>query len=119
MQALMLSALAVHTIHLERQIKGNTPIIFRANQVSEPNNNGAPSITLPIRGNTTMELLPDVQVDEDESRNNELEALSDILGNQASNDGPDPSLFGNMSEETLNKAPKTKVKNGTKTKNKS
>lgn len=112
-QALMLSALSVHTIHLERQIQDKTPKIFNYNHTGEPILNNGPIISLPLnKSNTTIELLPTIEVQEDEGRNTEIDNLSDILGSQVqtTNDGPDNSLFGDMTEGTLNKAPKKKKK---------
>ncbi len=113
-QALMLSALTVHTIHLERQIRNEAPTIFQYNTYSPAPNDG-PRVVIPLKDNN-VNLLPNLGEIEEE-RNNEVEHLNDILGSQAqtsTHSGPDPTLFGPMVEAKPKPLVKSKAKVKTK-----
>ena len=78
-QALFLTALVVHNIHLEGELRNSVPLAFYDSNSPEI---GTVSNIQPLNNEQVPDNLPITLLPEDESRNADIQELSDILGSQ-------------------------------------
>ena len=98
-QALFITALAVHNIHLEGKLRDQVPLAFYG---QESPKSGAVNNIQPLNNEQVPDNLPVTLLPEDESRNANIQELSDILGSQDDNNAEiinhTNTLFGGMNE---------------------
>lgn len=98
-QALFITALAVHNIHLEGTLRDQVPLAFYG---QESPKSGTINNIQPLNNEQVPDNLPVTLLPEDSERNADIQELSDILGSQDDNNA-EPinhtnALFGGMKD---------------------